>query len=332
MATSDKIIIPTSSRKGLEGIPEGLPPEEVERLQKLQARLTNFVLYLIQAFLRTGYYTPDHPESKKAKEGLYQLFKELFETEDELAFLVREEHEKQEVFVEGVLPEAQKLSRMMLKGMGELYVPKFAKYMERKDLVSLTLKSRMGQEEFSRFVDIMSEPSLVDTRRKQDKERFAQLLLSRGILNISYIFNEDLLAPDREIPWRARVTLSRMRKDLKMIPLLEKALKRDYQDMRKSLLWDALRPIRQSDLFCAILQNSDLSATSEHREELIEDEIISYLRRQYLTGTAKIFLREHLAIKQLKKDDAFEAKSNRLARKVAYRLKRDRDPGDGEYP
>jgi len=326
MATSDKIIIPISSRKGLEGIREGLPPEEVERLQKLQARLTNFVLYLIQAFLRTGYYTPDHPESKKAKEGLYQLFKELFETEDELAFLVREEHEKQEVFVEGVLPEAQKLSRMMLKGMGELYVPKFAQYMERKDLVSLTLKSRMGQEEFSRFVDIMSEPSLVDTRRKQDKERFSQLLLSRGILNISYIFNEDLLAPDREIPWRARVTLSRMRKDLKMIPLLEKALKRDHQDMRKGLLWDALRPIRQSDLFCAILRNSDLSATSEHREELIEDEIISYLKRQYLTGTAKIFLREHLAIKQLKKDDAFEAKSNRLARKVAYRLRETATP------
>ncbi len=305
----------------MEGIPEGLPPEEVERLQKLQVWLTNFVLYLIQAFLRTGYYTPDHPESKRAKEGLYQLFKELFETEDELAFLVREEHERQEVFVEGVLPEAQKLSRMMLKGMGELYVPKFAKYMERKDLVSLTLKSRMGQEEFGRFVDIMSEPSLADTRRKQDKERFTQILLSRGILNISYIFNEDLLAPDREIPWRARVTLSRMRKDLKMIPLLEKALKRDYQDIRKSLLWDALRPIRQSDLFCAILRNSDLSATSEHREELIEDEIISYLRRQYLTGTAKIFLREHLALKQLKKDDGFEAKSNRLAKKVAYRLR-----------
>ncbi len=144
MATSDKITTPISSRKGLEGIPEDLPPEEVERLQKLQAKLTQFVLHLIQAFLRTGYYTPDHPESKKAKEGLYQLFKELFETEDELAFLVREEQEKQEIFVEGVLPEAQKLSRMMLKGMGELYVPKFAKYMERKDLISLTLEEPDG--------------------------------------------------------------------------------------------------------------------------------------------------------------------------------------------
>ena len=321
MATTDKITTPISSRKELEGIPEGLPSGEVERLQKLQTKLIQFVLHLIQAFLRTGYYTPDHPESKKAKEGLYQLFKELFEVEDELAFLVREEQEKQEIFVEGVLPEAQKLSRMMLKGMGELYVPKFAKYMERKDLVSLTLKSRMGQAEFSRFIDIMSEPSLVDTRRRQDKERFTQALLSLGILNISYIFNEDLLAPEREMPWRARVTLSRMRKDLKMIPLFEKMLKQDFQEIRKNLLWDALRPIRQSDLFCAILRNSDLAATSDHREDSVEDEILSFLRKQYLLGAAKIFLREYLDLRQLKKQDSFEAKSDRLVKKIAVRLK-----------
>jgi hypothetical protein len=313
-------MMPNSPRKGLDGIPEGLPPGEVERLQNLQAKLTSFVLHLIQAFLRTGYYTPDHPESKKAKEGLYLLFKELFETEEELAFLVREEQERQEIFVEGVLPEAQKLSRMMLKGMGELYVPKFAKYMERKDLVSLTLKSRMGQIEFGRFIDIMSEPSLVDTRRKQDKERFTQTLLSRRILNISYIFNEDLLVSDREVPWRACVTLSRMRKDLKIIPYLEKMPDQDLQEMRKNLLWDALRPIRHSDLFCAILRNSDLAAAPEHPEDLIEDEIISFLRRQYLTGTAKIFLREHLSLKQHVKEDTFQAKSNRLAKKIAKRL------------
>src|SRR4030042_605985 len=183
-------------KKSVGGIPEGLPPGEVERLQQLQAKLNDFVLHLIQAFLRTGYYTPDHPESKRAKEGLYQQFKNLFEGEDELAFLVREEQERQEVFVEGILPEAQKLSRMMVKGMGELYVPKFAKYLERKDLISLTLKSRMNQMEFTRFVDVMSEPSLVDTQRKQDKERFVQALYSHVFFNISFVFNEELLAPE----------------------------------------------------------------------------------------------------------------------------------------
>lgn len=303
------------------GIPEGLPPEEVERLQKLQIKLTDFVLHLIQAFLRTGYYTSDHPESKKAKEGLYQKFRELFEEEDELAFLVREEQGGQEIFVEGVLPEAQKLSRMMMKGMGELYVPKFAKYMERKDLISLTLKSRMKQGEFSSFVDIMSEPTLVDTRRKQDQDRFAQALYSRGIFNISYVFNEEFLALEREMPWRARLTLSRMRKDLKMIPLFQKMMGQDIQQIRISLLRDALRPIRQSDLLCAILRNSDLATTSEGLEETIEDEIVSSLKKQYLLNTSKIFLREHLDLKKLQKQDSFEKKSDRLVKKLSSRLK-----------
>jgi hypothetical protein len=318
--TDLKKTIPILTKK-LEGIPEGLPPEEVERLQKLQAKLTNFLLHLLQAFLRTGYYTPDHPESARAKEGLYQQFNILFEAEDELTFLVREEQEQKEILVEGLLPEAQKLSRMMIKGMGELYVPKFVQYLERKDFISLTLKSRMGQTEFTRFIDIMSDPSLVDTRRKQDQERFTQALLSRGILNISFIFNEELLAPEREMPWRARLTLSRMRKDFKMIPLFQKMMRQEIHDIQRNLLRDALRPNRQSDLLCAILRNSDLAAISEMREESLEDEIIAFLQKQYLLGTSKIFLREHLALKQLKKGDALEKKSDRLVKKISYRLK-----------
>jgi hypothetical protein len=318
--TDLKKTIPILTKK-LDGIPEGLPPEEVERLQKLQTKLTNFLLHLLQAFLRTGYYTPDHPESARAKEGLYQQFNILFEAEDELTFLVREEQEQKEILVEGLLPEAQKLSRMMIKGMGELYVPKFVQYLERKDFISLTLKSRMGQTEFTRFIDIMSDPSLVDTRRKQDQERFTQALLSRGILNISFIFNEELLAPEREMPWRARLTLSRMRKDFKMVPLFQKMMRQEVKDIRRNLLRDALRPNRQSDLLCAILRNSDLAAISEMREESLEDEIIAFLQKQYLLGTSKIFLREHLALKQLKKGDALEKKSDRLVKKISYRLK-----------
>jgi hypothetical protein len=319
--TTDPKTAPPIFTKKIDGILEGLPPEEVERLQKLQAKLTDFLLHLVQAFLRTGYYTPDHPESARAKEGLYQQFHILFEVEDELTFLVREEQEQKEVLVEGLLPEAQKLSRMMIRGMGELYVPKFAQYMERKDLISLTLKSRMGQTEFTRFIDIMSEPSLVDIRRRQDKEKFTQTLLSQGVLNISYIFNEELLAMDREMPWRARLTLSRMRKDLKMIPLFQKMVKQEIQDIQRNLLLDSLRPNRQSDLLCAILRNCDLAAISEIREETIEDVIIAFLQKQFLFGTSKIFLREHLALKQLKKEDAFVKKSDRLAKKISHRLK-----------
>jgi HEAT repeat protein len=312
---------PIYGKKNQTVIPEGLPPEEVARLQKLQSKLSDFLLHLIQAFLRTGYYTSEHPESKKAKEGLYQMFKNLFEHEDEMTFLVREEEKRQEILLEGIFPETQRLSRMMMKGMGELYVPKFAKYLERKELISLTLKSRMSQNEFTQFVDIMSEPSMGDIHRKQDKDRFVETLSQHGIFNISFVFNEELLAPEREMPWRARLTLSRMRKDFKMIPHFQKMMGQEIQDVQKNLLRDTLRPVRQSDLLCAILINSDLAASSDSREDLIENEIISSLQKQHLLSTSKLFLKEHLALKQLKKEDALEKKSDRLVGKICGRLK-----------
>ena len=312
---------PIPEKKGPEGIPEGLPPEEVKHLQQLQSKLTEFILHLIQALLRTGYYTSDHPESKKATEGLYQQFKNLFEHEDELSFLARDEGDQKEILVEGGLPLEQRLSRMMMRGMGDLYIPKFVNYLERKELLSLTLKSRMGPDEFTQFIDVMSDPTQLDLHRKEDKERFLQSLASRGIFNISIMFNEELLFPDREIPWRARVTLSRMRKELKMIPYFQKMSGKELQDIRIYLIRDALRSLRQPDLLCAVLQNSDLAASAETTEEIVEHVVLSALPKLQLIGTSKFFLKEHLTIKKLQKQDATEKKSDRLLKRVCLQLK-----------
>jgi len=64
-------------KKTLGTIPGGLPPEEVEHLQKLQIKLTDFILRLIQAFLRTGYYPSGHPESKKQRKAFFRVSKNL---------------------------------------------------------------------------------------------------------------------------------------------------------------------------------------------------------------------------------------------------------------
>jgi hypothetical protein len=312
---------PPFERLGLEGIPEGLSPEETEVLQKLQVQLVDFILHLIQAFLRTGYYTPEHPESKKAKEGLYEQFKSLFKMEDELAFLCREDPEGPNILVEGLLPEPQRLGRMMMRGMGELYVPKFAKYLERKDLASLTLKNRMGQTEFTRFIDIMSDPSQLDIRRKEDKEQFTQTLYAAGIFNISFVFNEEVVfAADREVPWRARLTLSRIRKELKMIPYFQKLTGEEIQEVGRNLVRDAVRAVKQPDILCAILQNCDVAASAVNPEEAIMEVILTFIQPQPFMGTSKIFLREHLAIKRLQKRDEYEERSDRLLTKIAARL------------
>jgi len=305
-----------SEEKGLKEHAEGFPPKEADLSPHRQSQLTDFILHLIQAFLRTGYYTPEHPESKRAKEGLYQQLRRCLEDKSELTFLVREDQEQKEIFIDGLHPEPQKLSRMMARGMAELYIPKLAEYLERKTLISLTLKSRMEQGEFTRFIDLMSEPSTVDIRRKEDKERFVQAVYCYNIFNISYLFDEEVLAPKREIPWRARLMLSRIRKDLKMIPYFQKMSEQELQQSRKKLIQDGIRPIHHFDLLSAILQNSDLAATPQTPEEIIEDGIISSIPTRYFLGTANFFLRQHLTLKQRQSKDASEVKSDRLLKKI----------------
>jgi len=263
-------------------------------LKEIKAKLAEFLLALIQAFLRTGYYTPDHPQSKKAKIGLYEAFKNLFTQKDELTFLVRDDQEGKKILMEGVLPESHPLESVMMRGMADLYTPKFAKFLERKDLISLTLKNTMSREEFTNFVDLMSEPTFVDTKERSDKERFSRTLQERGIFNISYIFTEELLASQRKIPWRAQVALSRLNKDFKTIPLFLDLDEEGLKKVRRQIIQDVARPVQTADIVYPILLNTDLAQTGEFTEVEIDEEIIACLSDKLLTSLSKTLLSETL--------------------------------------
>jgi len=131
-------------------------------------------------------------------------------------------------------------------------------------------------------------PSWTPTE-KRTKDRFISALYKYGISNISFVFNEEMvLAPDREMPWRARVTLSRMKKELKMIPFFQKMSGQELQTIRKRLLEDAIRPLRSTELIYSVVQNSDLASTPENREEVIEDVLVTFLPSIYFVGTTKV--------------------------------------------
>src|SRR3972149_5916399 len=120
--------------------------------------LADFILSFAQALLRAGYYFPEHPQAQRAKEGLYQRFRSLFHGRGELTLMLQQLGEATGVLVEGALAEPQKLAALMPAGMADVYAPRLAHFLERKDLVSLTLKERMAEDEFSRFIDVMGEP------------------------------------------------------------------------------------------------------------------------------------------------------------------------------
>ncbi|MGD8987801.1 MAG: hypothetical protein PVF76_16690 [Syntrophobacterales bacterium] len=285
--------------------------------REIKAELAQFLLALIQAFLCTGYYTPDHPESHRAKVGLYEDFQKLFVQKNELTFLVRDEIEGKTILIEGVLPEVQDLNSLMIAGMAEMYVPRFAKYLEQKDLISLTLKSAMTPEEFTNFIDVMAEPTFGDTQDKEDKERFTRILQEKSIFNISYIYNEELVAADRNIPWRSQIALTRLKKDFSMVPLYADLNPEELKKVRGQIVQDVVRPFQDATAIYHVLMNSDLAVTKEFKETEIDEEMVRCLSDDLLINVSRALLTE---TSDEEKADSARGKSATLAQRFASTL------------
>ena len=286
--------------------------------KEIKDHLAQFLLSLIQAFLRTGYYTPDHPQSKHAKEGLYEDFQRLLNNEFELTFLVCDVPGGKKIWIEGMLPEPQELGCIMIQGMSQMYTPKFATFLERKDLITLTLKASMTLTEFNNFIDLMGEPTFEDTLERSDKKRFVEALKERGIFNISYIFNEELLGAERNIPWRSQVALSRLRKDFKMIPLYQDLDVEGMKKVRRQVIQDVIRPMQNTEVIYPILLHSHFAETEEFKESEIDEEMIACLSDEFLFQVSETFLKETLGRQE---DDSHHEKSKRLAKQIASSLK-----------
>ncbi len=254
--------------------------------------LADFILSFVQALLRTGYYLSDHPEAQKAKVGLYQRFRSLFQGRHELTFMLQDSGGAGGVLVEGALPEPQRLSALMAAGMAEVYATRLAQFLERKQLVSLTLKERMAEAEFSHFVDALSEPAAA-VLDGAAKDQFLKHLKDRGISHFSLVFREDLLREDRRLPWRVQLAIARLQKDLHGIPMFQRMDAAGLKKVRQQVLHDVLRPITRADLLAAILVNSDLAESAEVSAQDIEHEIVDFVPAPLLIPTARAALEGH---------------------------------------
>jgi hypothetical protein len=296
---------------------DGATPNLNDPPKELKEHLADFLLSLIQAFLRTGYYTPDHREAKAAKEGLYEDFQRLLGNKGEMSFFARDDVGGKSIQIEGVLPEPHQLNALMIKGMAEIYTPKFITFLTRKDLISLTIKAAMSWIEFDSFIDLMGEPTFLETHEKSDKERFVQALQDKGIFNISYIFNEELLAGERSIPWRSKIALSRLKKDFKMVPLYQNLDRDGLKRVRRQIIRDMARPINKADVVYPILLNSDLAETEEFKESEIDEEIIACISDRAVIQVSRALLNE---IRGQERGEPLQRKKGQIAKLLASSL------------
>lgn len=306
-------------------------PEEAKKREDLSA----FTLNLLKAMLKSGYYAPEHPGSRNAKEGLFREFLSVLEGKDALTYIRREDRVKRDVLVEGFSDDLLSLSSVITMGASELFIPKFLEYFARQNLVSFSFKAGITQSEFEKFVDIMSETPKKELGKEELGQALTRKILENDIVHVSTIFDVDLIGMTRKLPWRVELVITRLKKDLSLIPLFRSYKKEALEETKAKVIGDIIRPLHDSDTLKDFLVNCDLVCEDlKNIGQLdIEAQVFESLQPGILIKTVKALQDEFeksQALLELSEDNevarVITERSRGLLKKVSVRLVRDNIP------
>lgn len=258
--------------------------------------LADFTLALVQAMLRTGYYAADHPEAQKSIAGLYDGFRRLIEGRSELTYLILEHRDSYEIGIEGYTNVPLSMYEVMMRGMADLFTPKFLDFFKRWSLLSFSIKADTSAEDFYKFIELMSQvpSSGAGPGGATASERLTEAFAAHNILHISTVFKHDIVGRERHLPWRVRLALTRLRRDLRVLPLYRKASPEQISRIKLQIIDDVIRPVRTPVLLKDFLINYDLIAAdiAVLKESEVEHEICANLNDGMLVSTAQEIINE----------------------------------------
>ena len=221
--------------------------------------LAQFILDLAKAMLRTGYYAPDHPQAQQSLEGLHEEFRAAVGDGSGLTFLVGQAGDAETVLVQLHGDEPKTLDHIMVRGMAELFSPKLLDFFHRRRLLSFALRASIRPEELVDFVVLMSEPPQAG-RADEERERVERVFVDRHIIHVSTVFQADIVGRERRLPWRVQMALSRLGRDLRMLPLYQKVTPEELQHVKMEIIAEVMRPLQAPHLLKELLLNCDLLA------------------------------------------------------------------------
>ena len=244
-----------------------LPLEERPRRQALAGTCAA----LIKALLQTSYYAADHPQARLAVQEPWQRLQELRERLPEITFVTTWADEVETVALEGVFADQVPLGQILLGANAGALAAKLHTFCARARVVSLSVKTAIGEDEFHRFVCTFVERH-VGAREGEGLiagdggHWLGDALLERGVVHVSVLVEEDLVEERRKLPWRVRLALTRLRKDLRAVPLYRLASAEERRAVKLQVLQDIMRPLGIGGFLHRLFANVDLIA--EHVVEL----------------------------------------------------------------
>ena len=264
-----------------------------------------FLMDLTKAMLRSGYYSPDHPGSAGAKQGLFEGFKKCLADSNEIMITHQETREHSDILITGILDEPVNVKILVGAGMAELFVPKLRDFFKRKALVSVAIKQNITPEHFERFVDIMSDPKADTGEKDEIGKLLSNELVKHEINEISTVFIDDLIMLELNLPFRVEMAIQRLAKDLSVMPLFKNRDQESIRTMKLQIIKDILRPLKHPEFLKDLIINCYIIA--QHVENLetedIEKVIIDGFPLDSLLPTSQYIFEELDRLREMKADN-----------------------------
>ncbi len=265
--------------------------------------VVEFILGLVKAMLRSGYYAPDHPGSMDAKEGIYNEFQVAVGDRPDLTLLNQESKQQSDVLISGILDDQVSLRGLIGSEQSSIFIPKFKEYFNRKSLVSFSMKKTLVLGEFNDFIDIMSDPKVDKGESGQVGGLLTNALIEKGISEVSTVFVDDMIFLEMKLPWRVEMAIQRLAKDLKVLPMFKGKSEEEIQAMKIRIVQDIVRPLREPHMLKDIVVNCHIIAkhVAVIEAEDLEQIIVKAFPLQILIPTSKYVFEELTKIdKELK--------------------------------
>jgi HEAT repeat protein len=254
-----------------------------------------------KAMLRTGYYAPEHPGTEKAKRGLYDAFCKSLPEGAEITITSRETRERTDILITGVLDEPVSVRTLVGAGMAELFVPKLRDAFTRKGIVSISIRRAISPAHFEAFVRLMSDPKTDRSGTAGAGELLTRGLVGNGISEVSLVLLDDLIALERNLPWRVEMAIQRLAKDLKVLPMFRGESDEAIRRMKLQIVQDILRPLRQPEFLKDLVVNCHVIAghVEGARPEDIENALVDAFPLEALLPTSQLIFTELERLREL---------------------------------
>lgn len=251
---------------------ENVPPRPSSAAQSAQegrqgpdpktAALRDFAVEFIKILTTTSIYAEDHPLVRQMVGRPTELFHGLDLQQGELSFLSDQAGAAgNDITIEGYTDESLSLAHAMRSSMSEHFLAKLKTYFDRNRILSLAIKADIPDEEFARFVSVMVTRNPEGASNWVEGEAqfdFTAALIRRGVVHVSVLLWDDILGYERRLPWRVKVAFGRLRKDLRNLPLFQKATGLELRAAKRQIVQDIIRPLMRPDFLKDLMVHSDL--------------------------------------------------------------------------